>query len=376
MSIAWTSPAALFGLSLIALPIAIHLLARQDARTLAFPSLRFLRETQLAAFRRRRIEDAALLACRAAILALAAAAMAGPLLQSAARSAGYAERTSRAVVAVDADGDSVDATIADGAFASAMFRRASIADALADAIRWLAQQPPSSREIVIAGTLRRGSISESELAMIPAEIGVRFQRADGTAANDVTWPILALREGAIVRMDRAVHFEIDATRVENGPVTALADDLVSIVAQDDDRPLAEAALRAALEAGVPWSDFDRRTLIVWDGADAAATDATGARIIRMPVPAPPSAAADAVLAALRAVSPRPDRFEPVRLTPAQLSAWSRQPGSPPADAPLQDEGDRRWLWGAVLALLALEAWMRRSRADRSLVVHDSEARVA
>ncbi len=107
MSIAWMAPAALLGLALIALPIAIHLLVRQHARTLAFPSLRFLRETQLAAFRRRRIEDAALLACRAAIIALAAVALAGPVLQTAARTAGYAGRTSRAVVALDGAGDNL-----------------------------------------------------------------------------------------------------------------------------------------------------------------------------------------------------------------------------------------------------------------------------
>ena len=156
---------------------------------------------------------------------------------------------------------------------------------------------------------------------------------------------------ALVRIDRAVHFEIDATRVADGQAAAVADDLVSIVAREADTALAEAALRAALDAGVPWSDFDRRTQIVWEGADAAAINRAGpgAQIIRMPVPAPPSAAADAVLAALRAVSPRPDRFEPVMLTPEQLSSWSRQPGSPLADAPLRDEGDRRWLWGAVLA---------------------------
>jgi hypothetical protein len=72
MSIAWIAPAALLGLAAIALPIAIHLLVRQHARTLAYPSLRFLRETQLAAFRRRTIQDAALLFCRVAIIALAA----------------------------------------------------------------------------------------------------------------------------------------------------------------------------------------------------------------------------------------------------------------------------------------------------------------
>ena len=55
MSVSWITPAALIGLALAALPIAVHLLARQRARVLAYPSLRFLRETQLAAWRRRSV---------------------------------------------------------------------------------------------------------------------------------------------------------------------------------------------------------------------------------------------------------------------------------------------------------------------------------
>ena len=378
MSIAWTTPAALLGVALIALPIAIHLLVRQHARTLAFPSLRFLRETQLAAFRRRRIEDALLLTCRAALIALAAVALAGPIVQTAARTAGSAGRTSRAVVALDGAGDNLAATIREGAFAWAAFRRPEVADALADAIRWLARQPPSSREIVVAGTLRRGSIAESDLALIPQGVGVRFQNAPGGMSDDMMWPVLARRDGALVRIERAVHFDVDATRVADGPAVAVAGDLVSIVAREADASLAEAALRATLDAGVSWSDFDRHTQIVWEGADVAAIDRAGpgTRTIRMPVPAPPSAAADAVREALRAVSPRPDRFEPVMLTPEQLASWSRQPGSPPDDAPLHDEGDRRWLWGAVLLFLAVEAWMRHRRSEIATAADDSEVRVA
>src|SRR5690349_13098960 len=92
MSIFWTAPAALVGLALIALPIAVHLLARQNIRTLPYPSLRFLRQTQLASFRRRAVQDAALLLCRAAIVAIAAPALAGPVFQTPARQAAYANR--------------------------------------------------------------------------------------------------------------------------------------------------------------------------------------------------------------------------------------------------------------------------------------------
>jgi hypothetical protein len=192
------------------------------------------------------------------------------------------------------------------------------------------------------------------------------------------WPVLGRRDGALVRIDRAVHLETDATTVADGQATAVRNDLISIVARESDTALAEAALRAVLDAGVSWSEFDRPTQIVWEGADAAAIKRAGpdAQIIRMPVPSPPSTAADAVLTALRAASPSPDRFEPVMVTPEQLAVWSRPPGSPLSDAPLKDEGDRRWLWGAVLVLLAVEAWMRRSRSENASAADDREARVA
>ena len=62
------------------------------------------------------------------------------------------------------------------------------------------------------------------------------------------------------------------------------------------------------------------------------------------------------------------------ITPEQLSSWSRTPGPPAINAPLADEGDRRWLWGTVLVLLAVEAWLRRRREGSvPAVVEHSEA---
>jgi hypothetical protein len=90
------------------------LLARHHARVLAYPSLRFLHETQLAALRRRSIQDAALLICRIAIIATAALALAGPVLQTAARTASHAKRTSRAIVTLDSGDRSAIATAAEG----------------------------------------------------------------------------------------------------------------------------------------------------------------------------------------------------------------------------------------------------------------------
>jgi hypothetical protein len=94
------------------------------------------------------------------------------------------------------------------------------------------------------------------------------------------------------------------------------------------------------------------------------------------VPEPPSTAADAVLTELTKAG-RPDRVEPLVISQPQLEAWSRRPGPPSLDAPIADEGDRRWLWGLVLALLGVEWWLRRGPEPRAAAAEpEREARVA
>jgi hypothetical protein len=377
VSLAWIAPAAFIGLALIALPVAVHLLVRQHARELAYPSLRFLRETQLAAFRRRTLQDAALLACRAGIVAAAAIALAGPVLQTPARTAGDANRTSRAIVTIGG-ADQPIATLMDGAFAAATFTRMNAADALADAVRWLDAQPRSAREIVIAGALRRGSIEPADLAAVPPAVGIRFEQTAADGAAHVPVSILARRDSTIVRVDRVARLTAEATGVTDGSASPVAADIVTITARPVDTPLADGALRAALNVGVPWRDFERRVAIVWDGADefAIAAQLAGAHVIRMPVPAPPSSAADAVLTALTRIG-RPDWVEPMVIPQQQLDSWSRRPGAPSLDAPFADEGDRRWLWGVALVLLGVEWWLRRGLESRTAVTEPAqETRVA
>jgi hypothetical protein len=379
MSIAWLVPTALAGVTLVLLPIAVHLLVRQQARVQAFPSLRFLRETQLAAFRRRRIEDATLLACRAAIILFAVIALTGPLVMTAARTAGHARRTSRAIVATDESGQLAATGLSEGAFRSITVKRAAVTDAIADAIRWLDGQPPSSREIVVVGRLSRGVITEGDLAGVPRDIGVRFVRSGSAASPDVTVPMLTSRDGVLTRIDRAARLSANATRVTTAAAATVLPDLIAILASENDRLLADAALRAVLRAGVPWSDFERRVLIVWDGADngRVAARSNGTRVVRMPRPMPDAAAADAVRDVLSRAS-RPELVDSVAIADEQLAAWSRPAGPPSKDAPLSDEGDRRWMWTTTLALLALEWWLRerRSRIADVVAERSSEARVA
>ena len=84
----WLNPVALFALAAIAAPILIHILVQRRAERFPFPTLRFLQPTRLAAIRRHLLEDWRLLAVRAALLAAAAAALAGPLLVTAVATAG------------------------------------------------------------------------------------------------------------------------------------------------------------------------------------------------------------------------------------------------------------------------------------------------
>jgi len=94
----WFFPAAWFALAALAAPLVIHLLAHHRARPLAFPTLRFIRPTRLAAIRRRALEDVVLLTARMGILAAAVAAFAGPLLVTPARRASWNARLVRAIV--------------------------------------------------------------------------------------------------------------------------------------------------------------------------------------------------------------------------------------------------------------------------------------
>ena len=139
MSIAWINTTAFMGVALVALPIAIHLLVRQQTRMVEFPSLRFLSHTALAAFRRRAIQDALLLACRVAIISLAVLALAGPIVQTAARTAGHANRVSRAIVPLDVTSQVADLTA--GTFRSARFIRATIAENAMSVAHGTAQPP-------------------------------------------------------------------------------------------------------------------------------------------------------------------------------------------------------------------------------------------
>jgi len=78
------TPFFLLGLGAIAVPVLVHLIQRERKRVVEFPSLMFVRRIPYQSVRRRRIRHWALLAMRAAAVALIVAAFARPFLRQSA----------------------------------------------------------------------------------------------------------------------------------------------------------------------------------------------------------------------------------------------------------------------------------------------------
>jgi len=409
----WLNPAALFALALASAPILIHLLVQRRAERLAFPTLRFLRPTRLAAIRRHVLEDIPLLLVRAAILAAAVAALAGPLLVTSARRRAWDERLVREVVSSD-----------------------DLPDGIRRAVASLEKAPPARREIVIVSPLAVGSITSADVAAIPADIGIRFERR-GELPPSRTVPF-----GAILttsgEVDRQVTLAGPQTMVRDTAIAPASSSVwtIEVVASPDARPAVDAALAAVRTQRVRASMPDRRARLIlvsqpvaqpfraatsdagpvrtpWiaDAIARLARDAdlqtAAARVPRgIAEPSfsvapwqPVAAAADGALlvaaaaaqdrlivasgapasdfvtplvmrAIANALAPVPDvrGAEVVPIGDAVLRAWTREP-SAPATPRLNsvDEDDRRWLWIAALILLAAETWLRRRTHEQSAV---------
>jgi aerotolerance regulator-like protein len=277
----WISPLALFALAATAAPILIHILIQRRAERFPFPTLRFLQPTRLAAIRRHVLEDPALLAVRAAILAAAALALAGPLLVTASRRQAWDRRVVRAIVA---DGDPSAAAVVpdrDAGRPTVMMQRQFEGQSLADGIRravfWLETTPPGRREIVIVSPLPIGSLTQADISAVPNEIGVRFERnatlpsaRTGAGGRLLTSERVRAREVTLTG-DRTSFRDEDADVVPVWPI--------DVVSPAKDRRAVEAAIAAVRSRDVWAAPPDRRARLVVvapadRGRDAGQTDST------------------------------------------------------------------------------------------------------
>ena len=446
----WLNPTALFALAAVAAPILIHILIQRRAERFPFPTLRFLQPTRLAAIRRHVLEDAVLLAVRVALLAAAAAALAGPLFVTAARRQAWEQRVVRAVVVDQPDVGRAFQARHDGNGGSEgpalqqrndqrTFAGAALADGIRRAILWLDAAPPARREIVVASPFPIGSITQADVASIPAGIGVRFERIgtlprtrivsagrlltsggararEATLAGDQTsvrdaadrdamvWPIDVVAPSAGKPAIDAAIAAVLSQRVWAGPpdhrARLVVVDAVSLTIADASpiqQPwMADAVARIARDpdlraaaARVPAGLSDSRfSTAAWQTLTSAAdgrplaSAAGSANQLIVASAAPASDVATPVLlrAIANAIAPVPD-LQPAEVVPiadALLQRWSR-PSAPPASPRIEtvDHDDRRWLWLAVLCLMGIEMWIRRARSvDAARDVREEAARVA
>jgi hypothetical protein len=198
--IRWQNAGALWALSLVALPIAVHLLRAHRADRVLFPSVRFVPPARTAAVRLRTPTDWLLLVLRASVIALAVAATAGPTLMTSNRLDAWNSRTARAVLvdtsdslrAPDADGVAPEqpAEIAAAAeLTSATYGRRfdspNLPAGLARSVAWLSASPPARREIVVISDFQRGALDRQATLSIPSDIGVRFVPVGGARRTRV-----------------------------------------------------------------------------------------------------------------------------------------------------------------------------------------------
>jgi hypothetical protein len=404
----WLHPIAWWGLLAVLVPIAIHLIARPRSRRVLFPSLRFLRANNTVTLSSLRLSDWPLLVVRTLILAMATAAVAGPLLVTDARRTLWERRTARAFV-VHGDQTGTAARVVEEesqrSFTHAQFTAPSVADAIRGAVAWLDRQPPSLREMVLVGDFRDGDIAGRDLAPVPAATGVRFLPVDAPPGAEVAEAsVVADGPRGPERFSVRVTASAEETRAEYAEAGDASMPALQIIAPPASQRRADAMLRAILRDGVVLDPRgDRRVAIVFDSAaqlastspssaqwmrrvleahpDIQGAEADGALVVHMQMPITDPRAVGTAAAVIRsAFGAVIDAREPRRIPAATLSAWARPPAGLPEDAPFTDEGDRRWLWVVVVLLLAIETVLRRVRAEEESPVatsgHEGESRVA
>jgi hypothetical protein len=254
----WRNPVAWLGLATLLIPLAIHLLVRHRAEPRPFPSLRFVQPTRLASVRRKMISDWPLLVIRMALLALAVAALADPLWQSAARRAEWNTRQARAIV-VDTTASVTAASAgalaqreAASGFRTEAFQTKNLAEGIQRANAWLRTAPPARRELIVISDFQLGALDASMLRDVPAHVGIRFVRTAGAPATrtaDGQPRTQRTTAGAFTLRNPRVTLNASETAVTWGDTTPPS--AIEIDTTDAATTPSEAPIRANSKSKVP-----------------------------------------------------------------------------------------------------------------------------
>jgi len=270
----WQNLWAGAGLSLLVLPLLIHLLSRKRAVLQKFPSLRFLTSTRLLPTRSPNLSDIPLLLVRLAILATAVVALMQPLWVSASRkqrlNASLARvivvDTSRSMLGTLATGktavDSAQAlavNLATEASASVILKTSSPSGVLAGAAAWLTVQGGRG-DVVVLSDFQTGAIDFAAFASVPPQYGVRAIRVGNVPVSNSDVFLQTARSN--------VTAVADSGRISAEWTTANgAESSVMLLFAPGDSSKVEAARDAANIVTSPAAaDSSKRVAIVFPGA--------------------------------------------------------------------------------------------------------------
>jgi hypothetical protein len=298
--VTWLNPWAFAGFLALAIPVLIHLLGRRNARVQRFPTLRFLGESRAVSTSRTRLSDIPLLSVRLAILAAAVAALAQPLVLTIPRRVAPYRSMVRAII-LDTSASMLRATPsdtgsrtaiewarlearreADAAGASVVLETAQPASALAGAAAWTDTRPgPPS--IVVISDFQRGTLDSSDVAGVPAHIGVRSRLAE---VAKIPGPIEAATTQRGSAVTATVTPSADRTDVEWLARTGRADQpalQVLVLSGSGERTAANAAVAAAVAfTVVPPTDTARSIAIIHRQFEQRAQLLAAAEPLRVP----------------------------------------------------------------------------------------------
>jgi hypothetical protein len=209
------NPLALWGLLTLAIPVAIHLMARRRSRIVRLPNLGFLPPLPPSATRALELDDRKLLALRMGVLTAAVLALAGPLFLTPLRESALAGPGVRVLIADAASTDpealalAVAEARAEAESAGQTLEVVTTSDllqAVAGAGAWLGPQP-GVRQLVLFSAFPYGSLPALEdatltLAGVPDGVGVQLVRVAPRST-----PAPAFREGSWRGVPRGIEGE-------------------------------------------------------------------------------------------------------------------------------------------------------------------------
>jgi Aerotolerance regulator N-terminal len=273
VSLDWLNPAALAGLAVVAGPVLVHLLRRQRAPRVTFPTLQFLVPTRPAAARLRSPSDLLLLCLRVAIVAAAAVAAAQPVFVTTWRRAAWEQRVARVLVIGDTQRagagasrvrDAVAAERGGSAQVSEVHTR-NLADGLKQAAAILRHADAGRAEIVVISDFQLGSLMAADIGALPAAIGLRFIAVDAprTGATFQGWR--SFHAGSAPAVEQQITLDGSRTRVTLIASRPSAREVTFLAPGEQADDLA-ALKRVVAAAGAPEKPVDRGLTMIFPGA--------------------------------------------------------------------------------------------------------------